>query len=160
MIPTRWLRRPGIARPVRTIGMVVLTFGLLATAPRAALAFDPNDPYDSGCVSSAYIANSAGLFDKAGNRLMTIQNWYSTGCKTNWSLAYNYAVQSSLVTAHDLFAPHQLQCEPTSCALGAGIASPMWTDMVDGTKMVEACGVARALAANRGCAPGASAGRA
>lgn len=36
----------------------------------------------------------------------------------------------------------QLQCEPTNCALGVGLASPMWTDMVNGTNRITVCGYA------------------
>jgi len=150
-----------IRRSVVGIAVAALTFGGLAVASittqtgsstlravapaaaaRTAFAFDANDPYNSGCVHTAYIANSTGLFDQFGNRLLTIQNWYSRGCNTNWGLAYNYAVHSSMVITYPNPENGHLQCEPTNCVLGVGLGSPMWTDMVNGTNRITVCGYA------------------
>lgn len=125
-----------------TAAAVLAVAGILFGCTRGALA-DSDDPYDSGCVKTAYIANSVGLFDQYGNRLMTIQNWYSRGCRTNWGLAYNYDATYTMVIAYPNPDNNgSLECEPTNCSLGANIPSPMWTDMVPGQNPIMVCGYA------------------
>jgi hypothetical protein len=127
---------------------------VVASSASAAPAYDNcggtcygKDPYATGCANSAYIANSVGLFDAAGRRMMTIENWYSTGCGTNWGLAYIYDVSASDIQADRLNPPFQFTCFPATpgteeCgAYYTGTASPMWTDMVFGADTkVSVCG--------------------
>lgn len=142
-----------IARLRRVCSLVAVTgmmlLGTAGAAPAHATG-DPNDPYDSGCINQAYIANSGDVRTPSGTTFGHVENWYSWGCKKNWTLLYvsvepssDYAeIHTKGVSPINPPPPgSHRQCEPTNCAsFYTGGRSPLWTDMIEGTDV--ACLVA------------------
>jgi hypothetical protein len=130
-----------LRRVLTTATVAALMLVSLGAAPARANG-DPNDPYDSGCVNTAYIANSADIHTIAGTTFGHVENWYSWGCKTNWALLFVYVEPSrDYIEIHTKGqSPYNppppgahRQCEPTNCSsFYTGGQSPLWTDMVEG----------------------------
>src|SRR5579875_817600 len=72
---------------------------------------DALDPYDSGCANTGYVANS-GTLSVAGY-VVYAENWYSTGCNTNWAEIWEWGFgstdwSSNLRVLWDAVLSHQL----------------------------------------------------
>jgi hypothetical protein len=127
-------------RAALSLAVLVAVIGCLATAAPAAAQGDLNDPYDSGCINSAYIAHSGDLFDRFGTDFGHIENWYSWGCHTNWVLVvFNVRMTGSKVDIHtqgyagSAANTSHRQCYPTDCSSTyTGGVSPTWSDMIEG----------------------------
>jgi hypothetical protein len=91
------------------------------------------DPYSTGCANNAYDAHDIGVYDNFGQKLLSIHNWYSTSCGTNWNVTYPtysnaYFIQISIQSSG---FNTTLLCEPTICTQAyTGTGSPLWTNMV------------------------------
>lgn len=107
------------------------------------------DPYTTGCINGSYVANAIGLFDSSGRQMLTIQNWYSPACGTNWGFAYTYDISAADMQVSRLSGTSQSTCIPhaagsENCGPEYTVAnSYMWTDMVVGyDTLVRVCGYA------------------
>ena len=90
---------------------------------------DNQDPYQTGCSQGAYIANSSAIIDKQGTKLISVYNWYSPSCGTNWNVT---ELAGSIATKISIFRTNSLPsyCYPVDCtSFYKGKASPMWTNM-------------------------------
>jgi hypothetical protein len=108
----------------------------------AIAAYDPNDPYDSGCSQGAYVAKHYD-FKYGSQTIATLENWYSPKCVTNWA-QIEWPGGSSVQTFIVISANSTTQCFPTDCNSSyTGGLSPSWTDMVDGHSTACAVGNVR-----------------
>ncbi len=120
-----------VAAAVLLLSALVFAFG---TGTAHA---DSNDPYDSGCANTGYPANSGSL--SVAGYTVYAQNWYSTGCNTNWALIW-WTGGSAVQTRVEIYNSNECQSYPTGClcagtnCLYSGGLSPSWTDMIDGTQ--------------------------
>ncbi len=100
------------------------------------------DPYQYGCNSGAYVAASVSVNDASGHSLLSVENWYSPKCGTNWAVEYFYS--ASVQEFVYLLKPNGgglLYCSPTDCSYYSGSAQPLWTNMTFApTTKITACG--------------------
>jgi hypothetical protein len=148
------LRRIGVVAALVVAGLTTVTApAVAAPASPAAASYNTcggscyaKDPYATGCINGAYVANAVGLFDAVGRQLMTIQNWYSPACGTNWGFAYTYDIsaadmQTSTAT-QDTCMPHLANSEICGGEYTVS-GSYMWTDMIVApTVVARVCGYA------------------
>lgn len=136
---SRTVRRSSTAWPV-SLALLLAVISCLAAAAPVGATSDPNDPYQSGCINSAYIAKSGDLYDPWGTDFGHIENWYSWGCHKNWVLViFKVKMYQSLVDIHTsgyagtaANTVHR-QCYPADCnSRYTGGLSPTWSDMIEG----------------------------
>jgi hypothetical protein len=108
----------------------------LKSAKTYAAAYDPNDPYQSGCSQGAYDAIYRTIGNLKTGTIATIENWYSPRCVKNWAeIEWNKgaAVQTYIhITNFGSDQCYPTTGCPTAQPLYTGGYSPSWTDMVDG----------------------------
>lgn len=125
------------------VAAFTLAIGFVAIHPGKALAYDPNDPYDSGCANNAQPVNSGHMYDTIhGFWVADIYNWYSYSCNKNWVIVYyntgavTNGIQIDIHRQYGIGDPvgSTHQCWPTDCRSHYyGRLSPTWTDMVNGS---------------------------
>jgi len=82
------------------------------------------DPYQTGCINGAYIANSQST------DLVAVENWYSPNCGTNWNVTHLNGATDLIITIYRLDGS-PAHCYPENCSSHyMGGLSPMWTNMV------------------------------
>lgn len=129
-----------------TLSLFVATIGLvLATAAQPALAYDPQDPYDTGCVHGAYAVAPAyiavGSPSKTGNTgFGYLHLMWSPTCKTNWAEfdSYPKGIHFYLMAWTPLSGGGFLVQKENWVSNGDEIA---WTDMLDGNNVPAGVGV-------------------
>lgn len=117
------------------------------TSPCYASGCNHLDPYVQGCQygdathGNAYRADSYYNNDYRGT--FTIENWYSPRCNANWNVTTLYN-GSHIIWVDITNARGVRDCYPSDCGPGGDVsASPIWTNMVDGSVTAQACVYAR-----------------
>jgi hypothetical protein len=118
----------------RTAALILVIAGtLVAGSSSAAWAYDPNDPYDSGCATGAYAVGSSYIAKGSPNKtgatgFGSLHLMYSPKCHTNWAEFDNYPKGYSFILGAWSDPSPVQNVDWTSN--GDEVA---WTDMVDGS---------------------------